>query len=177
MPPELQGYRRVMFRCAALAEPRARAASCPSPDRPAGNRRRRLQPGPELPLDCSAPPPGSQSMSHRISAATASFLFAALVAAAAVPAQNDDADLNQRQAQKLNAFAKTAQKKGFPRQARIIWLQVIKLYDPENAEAHAGLGQIKVGNSWNPDPKYNAPAGDTGAGAGGAAPYPQFEAL
>ena len=53
--------------------------------------------------------------------------------------QNDEADFNQRQAKVLNAFAKKAFDKGFPRQAKIVWLQTIKLYDDQNAEAWTAL--------------------------------------
>lgn len=111
-------------------------------------------------------------MNHRLAAT----VIAALLAASA-SAQNDDADLNTKQAQKLNAFAKKARKQGFPRQAKVIWLQVLKLYDPENAEAHKELGHVKVGSSWNPDPSVNYPTDDTGTSADGQSLYRQYEAL
>ena len=34
---------------------------------------------------------------------------------------------------------KKAFDKGFPRQAKLIWLQTLKLYDPDNEEAHKAL--------------------------------------
>lgn len=108
-------------------------------------------------------------------------LSLALLLMGALPAQgadkNDESAFQQRQAQKLNAFAKNTLKKGFPRQAKLIWLQVLKLYDPENAEAHAALGEKKVGTSWAPDPAFKYPTEDTGTGAEGSALFKAFEGL
>lgn len=92
-------------------------------------------------------------------------------------AQNDEADFNQRQVKLLNAFAKKAFEKGFPRQARLIWLQAIKLYDQDNAEAFTGIGYVKVGNSWNPNPNKPYPTNDTGTGADGQSLFKSYETL
>ncbi|MCA8964272.1 MAG: hypothetical protein H6838_19170 [Planctomycetes bacterium] len=92
-------------------------------------------------------------------------------------AQNDETDFNQRQAKLLNAFAKKAFEKGFPRQARLIWLQTIKLYDADNAEAYTGMGYVKVGSSWNPDPAKTYPTTDTGTGNDGQSLFKAYEAL
>ncbi|MBK8100590.1 MAG: hypothetical protein IPK26_26160 [Planctomycetes bacterium] len=100
-----------------------------------------------------------------------------LLLALPAAAQNDDADLDKRQAKTLNAFAKKAFDKGFPRQAKLIWLQVLKLYDSEDAEAHKGLGHVKTGSSWNPDPKSPYPTADTGTGADGASLFSQYEQM
>jgi hypothetical protein len=54
-------------------------------------------------------------------------LFCVMALAAAVTAQNDDAEFNQRQAKTLNSFAKKAYDKGFPRIAKVVWMQTIKL--------------------------------------------------
>ena len=54
---------------------------------------------------------------------------ALLLLAAQALAQTDEAKFNQKQADRLNAFAKKAFDKGFPRQAKLIWMQAIKLYD------------------------------------------------
>ena len=91
--------------------------------------------------------------------------------------QDGEAQFNQRQAQKLNAFAKNTLKKGFPRQAKVIWLQVLKLYDGDNQEAHAALGEKKVGASWAPDPAFKPATDDTGTGVDGGALFKAFEAL
>ena len=101
----------------------------------------------------------------------------ALLCALVLPAQDDEARFHKSQADKLDKFAKTAQKQGFPRQARLIWLQLIKLYDPEHAEARKGLGQVRVGASWAQDPKAALPADDTGSGTDGAALFRAYEAL
>lgn len=92
-------------------------------------------------------------------------------------AQNEEAEFNTRQAKALNAFAKKAFDKGFPRIAKVVWLQVHKLYDPENVEAWTSLGYVKIGSSWNPDPKRPYPTADTGSGAEGQPLQKQYEAL
>ncbi len=82
----------------------------------------------------------------------------------ALHAQDDDeSKFNQKQAEKLDEFAKKAFEKGFPRQAKLIWLQAIKLYDENDEEAHKALGHIKVGSSWNPNPAFHYPTDDTGS--------------
>ena len=102
----------------------------------------------------------------------------ALSLLAAVPAQqNEEADFNQRQAKALNTFAKKAFEKGFPRTAKVVWLQVHKLYDPDNVEAWTALGYKKVGQSWNPDASRTYPLADTGSGADGQPLMKQYEAL
>ncbi len=104
-------------------------------------------------------------------------VLCALAAAAPGLAQNDDADFNQRQAKALNAFAKKAFEKGFPRIAKVVWMQTIKLYDPDNADAWTSLGYVKIGTSWNPDPKRPYPTQDTGSGAEGQPLQRSYEAL
>lgn len=94
-----------------------------------------------------------------------------------IAAQNEEIEFNQRQAKALNAFAKKAFDKGFPRIAKVVWMQVHKLYDPENAEAWTALGYVRIGSSWNPDPKRPYPTTDTGSGAEGQPLQRQYEAL
>ncbi len=97
--------------------------------------------------------------------------------AALATAQNDESDFNQRQAKTLNAFAKKSFDKGFPRQAKLIWMKTIKLYDPDNSDAWKAMGYVKIGASWNPDPKITYPTADTGSGADGAPLFKAYEAL
>ncbi len=111
-------------------------------------------------------------MMHRARA-----LLAVLLCATLVTAQDDEADFNLKQADKLHGFAKKAFEKGFPRQARLIWLQLIKLYAPDHADAHKAIGNIKVGSTWNPDPAFTYPTGDTGSGAEGQSLFKQYESL
>ena len=68
-------------------------------------------------------------------------------------------------------------KKGFPRQARLIWLQVIKLYDADNAEAHGAIGHVKLGGAWSVDPDFTYPIEDTGTGRDGIALFKSYEKL
>lgn len=112
-------------------------------------------------------------MTRRLAAILASLL---LLAASAL-AQGDEADFSAKQAEKLNAFAKRAFTKGFPRQARVIWLQVLKLYDPDNTDANTALGYKKLGTSWNPDPSFTYPTTDSGTGAEGTALFKAYEGL
>lgn len=113
-------------------------------------------------------------MTHR---PFASSLVAFTLLATATAQANEEADFNQRQAKVLNAFAKRAFDKGFPRIAKVVWMQVHKLYDPENQEAWLGLGYVKVGNSWNPDSKKPYPKVDTGNGAEGQPLQRAYEQL
>lgn len=101
----------------------------------------------------------------------------ALAFLATATAQDDEADFQQRQAKALNAYAKKAFDKGFPRIAKIVWMQVIKLYDGDNEEANKSLGFVKIGSSWNPDPKRPFPTQDTGSGADGKPLQSQYETL
>lgn len=101
----------------------------------------------------------------------------ALSLLAGATAQNEEADFNARQAKALNAFAKKAFDKGFPRIAKVVWMQVHKLYDPDNAEAWTALGYVKIGAGWNPDPKRPYPTTDTGSGAEGQPLQRQYEEL
>ena len=96
---------------------------------------------------------------------------------ASLAAQNEEADFNLRQAKALNSFAKKAFDKGFPRIAKVVWMRVHKLYDPENAEAWTALGYVKIGSSWNPDPKRPYPTTDSGSGSEGQPLQRQWEAL
>lgn len=102
-------------------------------------------------------------------------MLAFLVTAAA--AQGSEAQFNQRQAKALNAFAKQAFSKGFPRIAKIVWLKTIKLYDPDNKDAWTSLGHVKNGNSWVLDPKRPYPTKDTGKGSDGKPLESKYRAL
>jgi hypothetical protein len=103
--------------------------------------------------------------------------FVAFLLASVVTAQEDEEKFAARQADKLNKFAKRAFDKGFPRQARLIWLQTIKLYDPNSEDAHTALGRKRIGNSWNPDPAFTYPTEDTGSGSDGQALFKAYESL
>lgn len=101
-----------------------------------------------------------------------------LLTAGFVRAQDDDdTRFNQNQAEDLNEFAEDAFERGFPRQARLIWMQAIKLYDPDNATAHAALGHQKVGASWAPRSDFVYPTEDTGTSRDGNALRNAYEKL
>ena len=101
----------------------------------------------------------------------------ALATLTTVAAQTDEEQFAQRQAKALNAYAKTAFGKGFPRIAKVVWLQTIKLYDPDNEEAWTSLGYVRIGKTWNPDPKNPYPTKDTGSGSDGKPLRSKYEAL
>src|SRR5262245_4161138 len=111
-------------------------------------------------------------MKRTVAAVAVTALFAVLARA-----QDNETEFQQKQAQKLNQFAKKAFDKGFPRQARLIWLQTIKLYDPDNEQAHKAIGQVRLGTTWAQDPKFTYPTEDTGSGAEGQALFKAYEAL
>ena len=90
---------------------------------------------------------------------------------------DDEAKFNTKQADRLHKFAKDAFKKGFPRQAKIIWLQAIKLYDRQHEGANTALGRVKVGKSWNPKKDFVYPREDTGSGAQGKALFKRVRVL
>ncbi len=96
---------------------------------------------------------------------------------AGLPAQEDEARFNQGQADKLAKFAKQAFGKGFPRQARLLWLQVLKLYDQDHADSHKGLMNVRVGSSWAADPKQTYPTDDTGSGQDARSLFGAYERL
>ncbi len=101
----------------------------------------------------------------------------ALVMTTSVVAQGEEAKFNQRQAKSLNAFAKAAFKKGFPRIAKVVWMQTIKLYDPDNEEAWTATGYLKNGSSWVLDTKNPYPSKDTGKGSDGKPLESKYRAL
>ena len=101
----------------------------------------------------------------------------ALAATTTVLAQGDETQFNQRQAKALNAFAKRAFDKGFPRIAKVVWMKTIKLYDTDNKTAWTSLGYIKIGSSWNIDTKRPYPTKDTGKGSDGKPLETKYRAL
>jgi len=106
-----------------------------------------------------------------------SLLTASALTARVATAQVDDQKFNERQAERLHDFAERAFEKGFPRQARLIWLQLIKLYDPDHEEAHAAIGEVRVGAAWNPNPEFRYPTEDTGSSADGNSLFKAYEKL
>lgn len=103
-------------------------------------------------------------------------LFVLATSAAAV-GQGEEAKFNQRQAKALNSFAKKALDKGFPRIAKVVYLKTIKLYDADNQDAWTALGYVKIGSSWNLDPKRPYPTKDTGKGSDGKPLESKYRAL
>ena len=105
------------------------------------------------------------------------FVTVLFALAPALAAQDDEADFRQDQAEELCDFAEKAFERGFPRQAKLIWMQAIKLYDPDSEAAHKALGHVKVGDSWAPDPNFDYPTEDTGSGRDGQRLFKDYEKL
>jgi hypothetical protein len=72
----------------------------------------------------------------------------------------EEIKFRQSLAKKLNGFAKRALKKGFPRQAKLVFLMVVSDYDPDSAVAHKALGRKKAGTAWQPVPGFKFPRND-----------------
>lgn len=83
-------------------------------------------------------------------------LFSTALAAQA----NEEAAFRVAQAKKLNGFATRALKKGFPRQAKLVFLMVLSDYDPDSEVAHEALGHAKSGTVWVPTPGFKFPRND-----------------
>ena len=92
-------------------------------------------------------------------------------------AQVDEAKFKLAQAKRINTFAMTAFKKGFPRAARLEWMKVLKLYDFDNAEARDALGYSKSGKTWVERPNFEYPLQDTGESKDGRALFTAYEKL
>ena len=104
-------------------------------------------------------------------------LVAACLLPCVVVAQTDENQFKEEQSALLNAFAQKAYDKGFYRQAKLIWLQSIKLYDRDSDDAHAAIGELRVGQSWQPDPNFEYPEDDEGSGADGQRLFKDYERL
>ena len=89
----------------------------------------------------------------------------------------DDQRLSEQQADRMHTFAKLALGKGFPRQAKLIWLQALKLYDAEHEETRKALGYVRQGRTWVLDPSHEFPTEDTGSGADGQMLFKRYETL
>jgi hypothetical protein len=88
-------------------------------------------------------------------------LLTTLVLAGAVVAQSsDESKFRLAQAKKLNSFASKALKKGFPRQAKLVFLMVLSDYDPDSAVANKALGRQKAGTAWQPVAGFRFPRND-----------------
>ncbi len=72
-------------------------------------------------------------------------------------AQDEEARFFKAQAERLNGCAKFALSQGFPRQAKLIYLEVISDYDRDDAVARKALGYLRIGKTWGPDPKFEFP--------------------
>ncbi|MCB9918967.1 MAG: CAP domain-containing protein [Planctomycetes bacterium] len=92
-------------------------------------------------------------------------------------ADDDEAKFQTKQADLLSDFAEKAFKKGFPRQAKLIWMQAIKLYDADHESSHEGLGHVRMGTTWAPKGGFDYPRTDTGTSADGSALFKAYEAL
>ena len=66
---------------------------------------------------------------------------------------------------KLDAYATLCFKNGYPRKARVTWLEVIAEYDADNESARAQLGFVRQGTVWQRQPDFDYPAQDNPSAA------------
>jgi hypothetical protein len=95
----------------------------------------------------------------------ASRAIALALLAAALPAQGDEARFAADAARRLASYAQQCERAGFAMRARRAWMEIVREYAPDDAKARAGLGHLRVGASWAPDPRQGAPAADDTAPA------------
>ncbi|MBL8896909.1 MAG: hypothetical protein JNM84_04750 [Planctomycetes bacterium] len=72
----------------------------------------------------------------------------------------EEVKFRKQQADKLHDYAEQAFKKGFPMNARRVWLMLLSEYDPDHEGARKALGYTKVGKAWGLDPKFSYPKND-----------------
>jgi hypothetical protein len=84
------------------------------------------------------------------------FAFTALATAQSP----EEVKFREKQADVLNKYAASASKAGFPQVARRVWLMLLSEYAPDQPEARAALGYLRVGNAWALDPKFTYPKSD-----------------
>jgi hypothetical protein len=93
-------------------------------------------------------------------------LFAWLVIMSVCTAQEKPAPEPEEQATlslgstELCAYATLAWKNGFPKTARLVWLEVIGEYDADDEGARKALGYYRHGAVWQLDPKFTFPEQD-----------------
>ncbi|HJP00716.1 MAG TPA: hypothetical protein QF764_02970 [Planctomycetota bacterium] len=81
---------------------------------------------------------------------------------AVAPAQSaDELKFRKKQADTLHDYAATAFKKGFPRNARRVWLMLLSEYDTDHADAREALGYERVGTAWSVNPRFAYPKSDS----------------
>lgn len=107
---------------------------------------------------------------------TALLLLAALHLSTIAPAQGDEAPFLVKAADALDEQASRCEKSGFHHQARELWREVIAHYAPDHEHARAGLGFVRVGTSWAPDPKFERKDADEADAATARVLARQFEA-
>jgi hypothetical protein len=114
---------------------------------------------------------------QRSCAVATTALLAVFAVSSGLAAQDDDARFNESQAEKMHEHAEDAFRRGFPRAAKRIWLQLLKLYDPDFLPAREALGEKKVGSSWAPRSDFTYPTEDTGSGAEAQKLFKDYEKL
>src|SRR5262245_34081231 len=60
----------------------------------------------------------------------------------------------------LAAYATLCFKNGFPKRAREVWLEVLGEYAPDDEPVRKALGFVRLGTTWQRDPKFEYPEHD-----------------
>ncbi|MHC4514814.1 MAG: hypothetical protein ACYS5W_14060, partial [Planctomycetota bacterium] len=84
-----------------------------------------------------------------------------LATLASLPAQEEESRFLKAQAKRLNSYAKFALAQGFPRPAKLAFMEVIADYDKDDAVARKALGYLPIGQTWGPDPRFEFPSNDS----------------
>ncbi|MAF64724.1 MAG: hypothetical protein CMJ84_03560 [Planctomycetes bacterium] len=92
----------------------------------------------------------------------ACLLMLLLVSFVATASAQSSAELKfrKKQADTLHDYAAKAFKKGFPRNARRVWLMLLSEYDTDHADAREALGYERVGSAWSVNPRFSYPKDD-----------------
>ena len=93
------------------------------------------------------------------------YSFAVLLALGILPAtafaqSPEEIKFGKKQAAQLHSYAKRAFKKGYPLNAKRVWLMLLSEYDTHHARSRAALGYRRLGNSWQLDPEFVYPKHD-----------------
>ena len=73
----------------------------------------------------------------------------------------EEAEVLATGGKELAAYATLCFKNGFPKRAREIWLEVLGEYAPDDEPVRKALGFVKLGTTWQRDPKFEYPEHDT----------------
>ena len=72
----------------------------------------------------------------------------------------EEAEVLAAGGKELAAYATLCFKNGFPKRAREVWLEVLGEYAPDDEPVRKALGFVRLGTTWQRDPKFEYPEHD-----------------